>query len=52
MIFWGKVREFYEEGTLVVQLHSFSDKRLMQFLPFCIIVVIINIYMYTHFVPY
>jgi len=45
-----KVREFYDEGALVVQLLSFSDKRLRQFLPFCIIVVIINLY--THFVPY
>ena len=48
--FLGKVREFYDEGALVIQLVSFSDKRLRQFLPFCIIVVIINIY--THFVPY
>ena len=46
----GKVREFYDEGALVVQLLSFSDKRLRQFLPFCIIVIIIN--KYTHFVPY
>ena len=45
-----KVMEFYDEGALVVQLLSFSDKWLRQFLPFCIIVVIINIY--THFVPY
>ena len=41
----GKVREFYDEVVLVVQLLSFSDKRLRQFLPFCIIVVIIV----THF---
>ena len=44
----GKVSEFYDERALAVQLLSFSDKR--QFLPFCIIVAIINIY--THFVPY
>ena len=49
--FLAKVREFYDErALLVVQLLSFSDKRLRQFLPFCIIVVIINLY--THFVPY
>jgi len=44
----GRVREFYDEVVLVVQLLSFDDKRLRQFLPFCIIVVIIV----THFVPY
>ena len=44
----AKVKEFYDEIVLVVQLLSFNDKRLRQFLPFCIIVVIIV----THFVPY
>jgi len=48
--FLAKVREFYDERALVVQLLSFSDKRVRQFLPFCIIVVIINLY--TYFVPY
>ena len=47
--FFGK-KEFYDDGTLIVQLLSWSDKWLRQFPPFCIIVVIINIY--THFVPY
>jgi len=46
----AKVREYYDEGALVVQLLSFSDTWLRQFLPFCIIVAIIDIY--THVVPY
>jgi len=46
----AKVKEFYDEVVLVVQLLSFSDKRLRQFLPFSTSVVIINIY--THFVAY
>jgi len=40
----------YDEVALLIQLLSFSDKRLSQFLPFCVIVVIIDIY--THFAPY
>ena len=27
MIFWAKVREFYDEGALVVQLLSFIDQK-------------------------
>ena len=43
--FFGKSQVIlWWRGILVVQLLSFSDKRLRQFLPFCIIVVIINIY--------
>ena len=48
MIFWAKVREFYDEGALVVQLLSFIDQKAKTVSSICIIVVIINIY--THVV--
>jgi len=48
MIFGAKVREFYDEGALVVQLLSFIDQKAKTVSSICIIVVIINIY--THVV--